>query len=342
VETVHPVTIALRRNMRKAIKYPLLGIGSLVGIIVVLFVALVLSPRATKRKLFFFVNGTTDPFSLLAEKTPHGERIVYGNDPLQFGELNLPTSGNNFPVAIVIHGGCWVNQLPGLPAEATSLDLLRPLAHELANHGIATWNIEYRRIGNSGGGWPGTFEDISAAADKLNAIASANHLDLSHVIVIGHSAGGQLALWLAARPKLPSTSPLYTAKPLRIAGVVDIDGPPSLRAASLLDDQVCGTHVVAQFLGGTPTQVPDRYRLGSVDGLLPIGIRQKLLYSGKTEFLSSDRTQWSNLFILYATEATNAGDPVQVIRMDKAGHFDGINPASKTWPTVADAINSVR
>ena len=174
--------------MRKAVKYPLVGAGGILGLAVLVIGAFLLSPASTKRRVFFFLNGTTDPPELLSLNTSPGERIAYGNEPLQFGELDLPASGTNFPVAIVIHGGCWVNELPGFPKGATTLELLRPLARDLTEHGIATWNIEYRRAGNPGGGWPGTFEDLAAAADRLSGIAPTKHLDLAHVIIIGHSA----------------------------------------------------------------------------------------------------------------------------------------------------------
>src|SRR3954447_18729267 len=90
------------------------------------------------------------PSHLLDMKTPPGERIQYGSSDLQFGELRLPPGPGPYPVVMLIHGGCWVAKLPSLPAEATSLDLLRPITVALADAGIATWNIEYRPIGNPG------------------------------------------------------------------------------------------------------------------------------------------------------------------------------------------------
>ena len=326
--------------LKKILRYSLITIGVLIALILVAGLTFRFGGRKLQRTVYFTILGTTDPFTLLAENTPPSTHIAYGPDPLQFGELNLPAAGTNFPVAIVIHGGCWSANLPGLPSELTSHDLLRPLSAALAQQGIATWNIEYRRNGNSGGGWPGTYQDIGHAADILPQLAAANHLDLSRVIVIGHSAGGQLALWLAARKKLPRSSEIYQPSPLAIKGVVDIDGPPSLTTAAPIDDMVCGTHVIQKFLGGTPQQVPDHYAQGSADGLLPTGVPQQLLYSGKTEFLSKDRSQWSNLFTNYAAAAKKSGDQVDLTRMDKSGHFDGINPKSKTWPTVLAKIKA--
>lgn len=327
--------------LKKILRYTLVIVGCVVGLAIAAILSMRFGSDSYRRAVYFTITGTTNPFKLLAEKTPPSIHTAYGPDPLQFGELNLPATGTNFPVAIIVHGGCWSSTLGGLPPEMTSHDLLRPLAAALAEQGIATWNVEYRRLGNAGGGWPGTYEDLGLAADDLPALAAANHLDLSRVIVIGHSAGGQLALWLAARRKLQPGSELYRPNPLPIKGVVDIDGPPSLAAASTIDDLVCGSHVIQKFLGGTPQQVPDHYAQGSADGLLPLGVPQQVLFSGKTEFLSKDRSQWSSLFTNYAAQAEKSGDNVQVTRMDKAGHFDGINPQSKTWPAVLARIKAV-
>src|SRR5262245_64886204 len=112
------------------------------------------------------------------------QRIPYGDDPFQFGEIRIPDIGGAHPVAIVIHGGFWRSKY--------DLEYIRPVCEALTQFGVATWNLEYRRLGNAGGGWPGTLEDVSAGADLVPQIASRFDLDLNHVISIGHSAGGHL------------------------------------------------------------------------------------------------------------------------------------------------------
>jgi len=174
---------------------------------------------------------TRGPLDLANAPVPPGvQRITYGADPLQFGELRVPSTPGPHPVAVVVHGGCWVAKLGNLAPNAVALDNMRPLAAALTDAGVATWNIEYRRLGNEGGGWPGTFRDVGNAADFLRTLAPERRLDLTRVIAIGHSAGGHLAMWLAARPKLTNTSDLYVSNPLRLAGVVDLDGPADLKA----------------------------------------------------------------------------------------------------------------
>ncbi len=122
---------------------------------------------------------------------PAGTRhIQYGADPLQFGELRVPSARGPHPVAIVVHGGCWAAKLGSGEERLLAMGMMRPLAAALSDAGIAVWNIEYRRLGNSGGGWPGTFQDVGRAANFLRALAADNELDLTRVIGIGHSAGG--------------------------------------------------------------------------------------------------------------------------------------------------------
>src|SRR5919202_2506380 len=125
-------------------------------------------------------------------------RLAYGSGPLRFGDLWLPAGEGRagpHPTAIVIHGGYWRNPY--------GLDLMDGLSADLARRGIAAWNIEYRRIGDEGGGWPGTFIDVARAAGHLAHLASRYGLDLARVAALGHSAGGHLALWLAGRSRVP-------------------------------------------------------------------------------------------------------------------------------------------
>ena len=281
-----------------------------------------------------FLHGqATNPLELIKQETPPAnERIVYGKDPLQFGELRLPAGAGPFPVAILVHGGCWSARVGKLPEPVTSFELLRPMAASLAKAGIASWNVEYRRLGNEGGGWPGTYLDLSKATDLLRELATRHHLDLKHAIAIGHSSGGQLALWLAAREKLPKGSVLHTDSPLPLKGVVSVDGPPDLAAARAIEQPVCGGPVITQFVGGTPAEVPDRYREGSASGLLPIGVKQELLLAGK------NGDGWLGLFKDYVAAAEKAGDPVRMPIMEGANHFDGINPQAPAWETVMASV----
>ncbi len=278
----------------------------------------------------------TNPLELIKQATPPAdERIAYGTGPLQFGELRLPSGAGPFPVAILVHGGCWSAKLADLPESVTSFELLRPIAAALAKKGIASWNVEYRRLGNEGGGWPGSYLDIGIATDFLRKLAPQNHLDLNHVIAMGHSSGGQLAMWLAARDKLPNDSSVRQDAPLSLKGVINIDGPPDLETFRPMEQPMCGGPVVTQFVGGAPAEVPRRYREGSITGLLPTGVGQVLFSRAEPA------ERWRVLFESYVAAAKKAGDPAQMITLKGRSHFDGINPQSADWETVMDSVQSM-
>jgi acetyl esterase/lipase len=153
---------------------------------------------------------------------PSAERIAYGQAPSQFGELWLPAGSGPAPVAVLVHGGCWQSSY--------GLDLMDPMAEDLYRQGVAVWNVEYRRLGENGGGYPGTFLDIGQAVDALRGLPQRPRLDLRRLVAIGHSAGGHLALWAASRPRLPKDSSLAAADSQRIAAVVTLAGINDLQA----------------------------------------------------------------------------------------------------------------
>jgi acetyl esterase/lipase len=259
---------------------------------------------------------------------PGARRIAYGEGPLQFGELRVPATRGPHPVAIVVHGGCWVAKLGNMPEDVVGLANMRPLAAALTEAGIATWNIEYRRLGHAGGGWPGTFQDVANGTDAIRLLADANALDLTRVIAIGHSAGGHFAMWLAARPKIPTTSELYMNNPLPLTGVVDLDGPADLKATIAVQQPICGSPVITDLMGGSPEAQPERYRAGSPIELLPLGVRQEF-FAGR---------MFAAHVAPYATAARNAGDTVTTTVLPSGGHFGFIDPQSEVWPEVLAAV----
>src|SRR5688572_21435696 len=250
------------------------------------------------------------PVELATAPVPPGAmRIAYGTDALQFGELRVPSTPGPHPVAIVIHGGCWVSQLGNFDPRGVGMENMRPMAAALTAAGIATWNIEYRRVGNFGGGWPGTFRDVALGADALRKLAREHTLDLSRVISIGHSAGGHFALWLAARPKIPAASEIYVKDPIRLVAAVNLDGPGDLRAMWGAQHSICTRPVITELMGGSPDERPDRYRAGSPAELLPIGTRIESL-TGRV-FGAQNAA--------YEIAATKAGDTVQATTTPMAG-----------------------
>ncbi|MHA6720936.1 alpha/beta fold hydrolase [Sphingomonas sp. RS6] len=266
--------------------------------------------------------GQSDSYRQLiaAKKTVPAPTLVasYGTDLLQRGELRLPAGKGPFPVAVVIHGGCWNAQLEDLTGTA-------PLAAALAARGIATWNIEYRRVGNPGGGYPGTFQDIAAATDFLAVLARTQPIDLGRVAVIGHSSGAHLALWDAARAKLDD--PIAGAMTVKPVTVVAIDGPGSLAPFIGVDAEICGGPAIVPFVGGTPEERPAAYALATPQDHLPLGVHQ-LLVTGELGMMMEP----------YARAALLSGDTVVKLAPGGADHFNIITPATPQGKQVADFI----
>lgn len=256
------------------------------------------------------------------------QRIAYGPDSLEFGDLRLPSGVARppYPVVAVLHGGCWV-------ARYATLHNTAALADALTQAGIATWNIEYRRADDPGGGWPGTFLDAGRAVDFLRVLAPHARLDTTRVVLLGHSAGGHLALWVAARHRLPATSPLHSAvAPLAVRGVVDLAGPPSLASFYAPDTAACGEGV-GELLGAAPDRVPDRVHDGSPSALVPLGVPQAWL-SGVDDHIVPSTTQLAP----FVDAARRAGDRVTLTVIPHASHFELISPTTPAFAQVRAAV----
>ena len=243
---------------------------------------------------------------------------------MQFGELRLPEGEGPFPVVVIIHGGCWM--------AAFNLKHISPLAGAVTGLGLATWSLEYRRVGDKGGGWPGTFADVAAGMDFLRVLAAEHPLDLERIAAMGHSAGGHLALWLAGRKKLSDSSILYMENPLIPSGVVSLAGIGDLADAA--SRKICGTSVL-QLMEGGPNEFPGRYAQGSPDALLPFGVKQVLVQGSLDPIVPVDSAR------AYYSKAMERGDDVELDLIKDAGHFELVTPGSIAWPRVRDKLLSL-
>jgi acetyl esterase/lipase len=254
--------------------------------------------------------------------------LFYGTDSLQFGELRLPKGKGPHPVVVILHGGCW-------SAAIADLHLMDPMASALRKAGYATWNLEYRRVGDEGGGWPGTFLDVAAGVDYLRTIAPDFRLNLKQVVVAGHSAGGHLALWLGARHRLPAQSPLASGKPLALSGILSLAGIPHPESYLVRDKPTCGSNV-SKLLGGFPEDFPERYRQASPQDLAPLRAPQILLTGARDGIVPSVHME------TYARKAAEAGDKrIQIKEIPGAGHFEVIAPGSSAWPEIEQALRKL-
>ena len=230
-------------------------------------------------------------------------RVAYGSDENQFADLRLPKGKGPHALAINIHGGFWRAKY--------DLGHAGHLCAALTAKGIATANLEYRRVGNAGGGWPGTFADIRAAYQYLSQNARQHEVDARRFIVMGHSAGGQLALCLAAHESSVKAV-------ISLAGVVDLQRAYGLH---LSNDAVVG------FLGGTLVEVGDHYR--EADPMkAAIGAQQWLLHGAADDVVPAAFSRD------YVRTKQKMKEDVWLVEIAGAGHFDVIDPRSGAWKDV--------
>ena len=239
---------------------------------------------------------------ILTQPPPPPElRAAYGADPNQFLEVRVPEGRGPHPVVLNIHGGYW----------RAKYDLAHAghLCAALRLAGVATFNVEYRRVGNEGGGWPGTFADIRSAYRFIRQPNFKFPLDLKRLAVMGHSAGGQLALCLAAH----ETS---------LQQVISLAGVVNLRKAF---DLHLSNDAVVDFLGGKPSEVPEHYHEADPAELKIPHARQWLVHGAADDVVPPAFSRE------YAELKKKTGETVQLVEIAGAGHFDVIDPRSEAF-----------
>jgi acetyl esterase/lipase len=246
--------------------------------------------------------------------------VRYGPASSQVVEVFLPKGAGPHPVVILLHGGCYRAELEGLPQTGG-------IARDLAKRGFAVWNVEYRRFGEDGAGYPGTFDDVATAVDRIRDEAARWRLDTGRVIALGHSAGGHLALWAAARAKLPAASPLHRPDPLRISAVISLAGIGDLEGQGDVFARACGADTFQRLLGPQPA-----YADTSPARLLPTGSRVVMVH-GAFDHVMPPFTGRA-----YAEQVRKAGGVAEVLVIPDAGHFDVVIPTTPAWRMVADRV----
>jgi acetyl esterase/lipase len=252
------------------------------------------------------------------------ETISYGESPLEVVDLWLPEGGGPHPTVLMVHGGCWQTEI----ADRTIMDWI---ANDLRERGIAVWNIDYRGVDRAGGGYPGTFLDVANATDALRDHAARYRLDTSKVVAIGHSAGGHLALWLAARKNLPRGD-IFNRDPLPLAAAISLGGLQDLELAEQPPGSGCGTGVIGKLIGRGISARRDPMANVSVPRMGPLGIPQVLI-NGKQDriipaFYAED----------YAGKMRAQGDEVKVRMLDRTGHVELIAPETAAWAAAVEEI----
>ncbi len=247
------------------------------------------------------------------------ETLAYGTEPEQEADLRLPEGDGPFPVAVIVHGGFW--------REVWARDLMDGVAVELTRRGWATWNIEYRRVGN-GGGWPATVDDAARAIDFLADLSASFPLDLRRVVTVGHSAGGHLALWMAARTGLNPDAPgsIPQVIPRAAVGLAPVADLAAAHRAGI------GDEAVEAFLHRGPEEDPVTYAAANPAALLPMGVRQLVVHGDRDQEVPIALSE------AYVGEAADAGDAVVFHELTGADHYSLIDPAAPSWDSIAREI----
>lgn len=254
------------------------------------------------------------------------ETFSYGESASQKVELFLPSKRTEgpLPVVVLIHGGCW--------SDVAGPESLRPMAGALIDQGYAVWLVGYRRVGEEGGGYPGTFQDVAAGIDLLRDKAADHNLDIARVLFAGHSAGGHLALWAAGRPNIPTASQLHAEDPIRPRGVLSISGFGSIKGwAGQVAAVACGAETIDSLLA--PGEGDERFADVSPDKLLPLRVPVILLHG------IYDEIAFPGLGLSFVKDARAAGDKASIQLAPVTGHYEGIAPGT---PAFAQGMAAIR
>jgi acetyl esterase/lipase len=263
----------------------------------------------------------TPPDDVLTRPAPLPDHeIRYGTGPENVADVRLPAvTSRPAPLVIFLHGGFW--------RAAYDRSHTGPMATVLAAAGYAVCVPEFRRTGQAGGGWPGTFEDVAAAVDRSPALvrtaAGPGVVADEPALLAGHSAGGHLALWAAGRHLLGPDSGWHADT--RARGVVVLAGVSGLADCY---DQRLGNGAAADLMGGGPARFPQRYRVADPAGLLPLGCPVRLVHGSLDDVVPPAMSRG------YAALGRAAGDDTAVAELPGASHLDVIDPLSPAWAQV--------
>ena len=251
-------------------------------------------------------------------------KIPYGKHSSQFGVLRIPDSKEPSRIIVLIHGGFWQSKY--------DLEENNPIAEDLTSRGYATWNIEYRRVGEEGGGWTGTFNDVIDAINYLSKLNKAYNLDLAKTDIIGHSAGGHLALWAVSRTSPVHSELNFNKLNVPIKKVISLSGVTDLNNMWEYHEERGIKSVVAALMGGSPKEVGERYKVASPIELLPMSTHHVLVHGELDQHVPVELSKD------YYLKAIEKGCYVNLVVLPNVEHFKIIDPSSIAWESVIDIV----
>ncbi len=266
------------------------------------------------------ISGNGRSLTILEDPAPHADvRLMYGEAESQFGDLYLPAPSNRglAPLVILLHGGYWRAKY--------GLDYFGHVAAALADDGIAAWNVEYRRVGEFGGGWPGTFADVRSGIAFGRGLARTYPIDGSRVVLLGHSAGGHLALWAVA--DLSQTPEARDG--LAVVALAPVADLTEAWTRGLSDNAVVG------LLGGGPDTFADRYEYACPSQRLPLLVPTCVVHG------MADTSVPFDIAEAYAARAREAGDDVALVALEETGHFELVDPSTAAFGIVRRVVHDL-
>ncbi|MAT36144.1 MAG: alpha/beta hydrolase [Ponticaulis sp.] len=250
---------------------------------------------------------------------------AYGELEQQVIDIWLPEGEGPHPVVLMVHGGCWQKAI-------ANRTLMNYMAEALRQRGLAVWNIEYRGVDEAGGGYPGTFQDVSAAADALIASGADYNLDTSRIVGLGHSAGGHLVTWLAARENVPDGSVLAGGEPLPMRAVINSGGLADLEASAPVTLETCLANIQDQLTGTSTDGREDVFADTSSARLQPSSVPQ-ISVNGAMDHIAPPA-----LGIGYTDVVSQDGGEAQFVEVQGAGHVELIAPGTEAFDVQAELI----
>ena len=252
---------------------------------------------------------------------------VYGDHPSQLADLWLPDGQGPHPVVLMVHGGCWQKSI-------ADRSLMNYAAEDLRQRGMAVWNVEYRGVDETGGGYPGTYLDVRDAAHQLIEIGPSFNLDVDQIVAFGHSAGGHLAAWTALQSNIPQGSRIGREAALPVSTVVISGGLADLEASKPVTLESCLADIIDDLTGLPTADRPNVFSDTSVPELLPTTVALISVNGDQDRIAPPELGQDLTVMVI-----AGGGDG-RFIEVPETGHVELIAPGTSAFEIQAELLKA--